>query len=432
MNPVKLIFKHGGEMLVSPIGLRFVPDPEHGTLVLIPDVKGPKGYQLDMTLEEAKQAYREAASMQPLSNFAAVKIEEIEKAVAALRELRPEAPLAQAAAENGHVLGQLSQLGGLLDQLEAKASMHGDHLDNLSETVIKQGERIGKDREDATARWVALFRVLGLEMTNVDGVARLSWKPDAHLADARIRELGDHLGDLSVVVSNQGERIGVLRRLQNDRWLALQLHLGLPLGWENLHEGASEVKGALVSQAEEIDALKKEAKESWDLRSKITAELRDLIMERVERVEQGMIDRVGGLERLTGCLSTYGIYRSKVDRLEKRVDWLTEHYPPSRPEAPPKTVTIDPITIAWSAAGPVNMHTGQPIECSFWKAPEDPKKSAWKSVGFAPAPPVGDYLARAIGESRIEHAWSTGRVLVFAHHRGIAIPSNYEFCPIPE
>lgn len=164
MNPVKLKFRHGGEMLVSPIGLRFVEDPDHGPLVLVPEAQGPRGYQLDMTLEQAREACKEAAQGQPLPDYSARKIEELEQ------------------------------------------------------------------RADAQ-------------------------RSATHLLEARIREFG---GRLTGIEARFGKLFDDYCRHEDgsdDHWQALAIHLGLPEGWEHLNEGAAEVKGALVSQAEEIDTL---------------------------------------------------------------------------------------------------------------------------------------------------------------------------------
>lgn len=460
MNPVKLKFRHGGEMLVSPIGLRFVEDPDHGPLVLIPEFGQPRGYQLDMTLEEAHAAMGIALG----------------------------APLGDVIAElKTHAFGIAAEVRDLRPAVE----MHETRLNLLA----RQPSRI-----DAQHR---------LHTRNID------------------------------------------------RWEALAIHLGLPEGWEHLHEGAAEVKGALVSQAEEIDTLRKEAKENWDLRAKLTAELRDLIMERVERLEQGMIDRVGVLERLTGCLCTYGMTERKaneIDSVKAHVDALyselglnsrwegeklvsyrdtdsiltevvlmqrevsrlteeaslftvaervgeleeartnqrrrfdeyqeasdkmfaalrstttrlrddynrldyslvdlarwcgsLEQRNSAAPFKPEDSDTVfpqlddrtcvqrqatGPIEITWTQAGPCNATTGQPIECSSWRAPEKPK-SAWKPLRECYV--YGRILIRKDVTLASVSATKTESGIHLDFFPAGWFPnedqSEYSFCPIPE
>lgn len=370
MNPVKLKFRHGGEMLVSPIGLRFVEDPEHGPLVLIPELPSPKAYQLDMTLKEAEQAYRDAASMQPLTNSVAVKLEEVEK--------------------------KLELLGRRQEAIDKKA---------CSEIVS-----LHKD---------------------------LSF-----------------VGDLNL-----------------DRWKALKIHLGLPEGWEHLHEGAAEVKGALVSQAEEIDQLQVLTKHLADfahrhreeidaLRDELNAikeqnddfawgkeidELKTLVIR--EKVETGR--RLDALVEI--CNSTLGelslpkeeaslfTLAERVGELEEsrraafqrlcdaelRLHSLEDRHRQMTNEAEGFRRDVENDRVC------VQRQSIHPHLPSHWSAAKP--KSAWKPLGFLHDGELGRFLVRdsSGGDFSLAFRRRCGEALVF-EGRGTSVPSFYEFCPIPE
>lgn len=378
MNPVKLKFRHGGEMLVSPIGLRFVPDPEHGTLVLIPDAQGPRGYQLDMTLEEAEQAFRSDQT----------QVDAIAKKVYWLQEQ--------------------------LEKAEKGWTTHEERLNRIE------------------------------------------------------RALHQHY----------------------DRWRALRIHLGLPEGWESLHEGAAEVKGALVSQAEQLDELEGAIFESsFGLLARMDrkAKLLDSLKAHVDALysELGLNSRWEG-EKLVSYRDTDSILTEVVlmqaevsrlteesslftvakrvgeleeahqrlrERTENLESWKREVHPDlaqdrafpllddrtcvQRPRIyPGPEGTYSSSRQTWTAP-----QMGEPSSAMFdrLRAAEKPK-SAWKPLSECLG--YGAFLLkRVVGQtgiilhaSRGFHGWT----FVSSQNRsGDAwkpnqYPEHYEFCPIPE
>lgn len=342
MNPVKLKFRHGGEMLVSPIGLRFVEDPDHGPLVLIPELPSPRGYQLDMTLEEAKAAYDEA--------------------------------------EDG----------------EAFTTLH----------------------------------------RHTQGLYKL-WA------------------------------------VSDDRWQALAVHLGLPEGWEHLREGAAEVKGALVSQAEEIDALRDELnaiKEQGDdfawgkeidelktlvIREKVETDRRldalveicnstlgELSLLKEEASLFTLAERVGELEEsrsrhrkrlrtleaesraASTCLGVLGDRLSMVenDGLRDRVADLEGYREGGHPT----------LSGTWTLP-----KVGEPSSAMFdrLRAAEKPK-SAWRPLSEAPKNERKPVVIRSRSnpDSRSYELafWWYGRGWLSQSGTRSHGESNTEFCPIPE
>lgn len=333
MNPVRLIFKHGGEMLVSPIGLRFVEDPDHGPLVLIPELSGPRAYQLDMTLEEAERGYRDAASMQPLTNSVAVKLEEVEK--------------------------KLELLGRRQEAIDKKA---------CSEIVS-----LHKD---------------------------LSF-----------------VGDLNV-----------------DRWKALKIHLGLPEGWEHLHEGAAEVKGALVSQAELIDKLEYSvvncARWCGSLEQRLAAVEKELSLLKEEASLFTLAERVGELEE-----SRRAAFQRLCDA-ELRLHSLEDRHRQMTNEAEGFRRDVENDRVC------VQRQSIHPHLPSHWST-EAKSKSAWKPLSSLEGQVISGELRNLFVRQNTKNDRGYPRAVTWSPSIGcwifqdtcmrLVLPfGEYEFCPIPE
>lgn len=398
MNPVKLIFKHGGETLVSPIGLRFVEDPDHGPLVLIPELPQPKAYALAMTTEEASKAFCDAASMQPLSNFAAARLEEFEKK---------------------------------LELLGRKVYADGDDFENT-----KAGwELHEKALVSLRSRYACLLEQLGI-------------KPgDENLVEPDFPTLSNLARDLESA-RRSVEHLTSLQRIDYARWQALQIHLGLPEGWEHFCEGAAEVKGALVSQAELLDILETKVNANHSTLTfniSLHQEQIDALRDDYNKLDYSLVD----LARWCGSLEQ----RTAVpDSAPFRPEDSSTTFPllqtcVQRQAGEPKKTVVGPITIAWSSEGPINAHTGKLIGASEWPSPEvmkrhaegqleEPKKSAWKPL--VEAPKGGDLLVRYNTKNEREFireiTWGNGNSRWYFQDTGKALTNldGYEFCPIPE
>jgi hypothetical protein len=291
VNLIKLTLLNGAQQLFYPVGLRFADDPVHGPIVLVPEVQGVKAYQLGMTIEEVKAAFR--AALPGPSQLEEVQLE--------IAELKQEIIAADHKACQG-IIGLHQVFATFTDRLADR--------DAQSLLLEEDLARLGDSNRD---RWCALQIHLGL----VDGWEHL------HEGAAEVKgclpSLREELEALADTIGSYRLRLAALTADadESDRKDA-ELEQRIEKAEENAARWRLEANSEHQNQ-----------READEIRDGEIASLRS----RIDQIEKDKplfcaAERIGALEEADRLL------RKRLRRIEEDVQWIESRDDFDLPEKP--------------------------------------------------------------------------------------------------